>query len=73
MAFTATDLTNVEQAMVDIATGKRVVQVDVGGKSRQFQAVSIDKLQKLRSIIQADINAAAGTGFIHSAAFKDGS
>ena len=71
MAFTATDLANVESAMVDLATGKRVVSVDVGGKSRQFQAVDLEKMQRLRNMIKADIADAAGNGFIHSVSLKD--
>jgi len=74
MAFTSTDLSNVEQAIIDIATGKRIVEIEVGGKSRQFQAASLDKLQKLRSIIKADVNNASNnSGFVHSASFKDAS
>lgn len=71
MAFSATDLSNIEAAMVDLATGKRVVSVDVGGKVRQFQSVDLDKLQRLRTIIKADINDAAGNGFVNSVSFKD--
>ena len=57
--------------MVDLATGKRVVEVDFGGKTRRFQAADMGKLQRLRRLIQTDINSAAGTGFVHSVAFKD--
>jgi len=71
MAFTSTDLANVESAMVDLATGKRVVMVDVGGKTRQFQSVDLDKLQRLRTLIKADINDTAGNGFAHTVSFKD--
>ena len=74
MAFTSTDLANVEAAMIDLATGKRVVSVDFGGKTRQFQATDLNKLQNLRRLIQADVNAAAdSSGFIHSVTFKDAS
>ena len=72
MAFTATDLAKVEQAMVDLAIGKRVVEVDVGGKTRRFQATSMDKLKKLRNLIQAEVNNATnGTGFMQPVSFKD--
>ena len=71
MAFTSTDLTTVETAIMDLASGKRVVQVDFGGKTRSFQATSIEKLQKLRNIIKSDINAAGGDGFMQNASFRD--
>lgn len=57
--------------MVDLATGKRVVSVDLGGKTRQFQSVDLDKLQRLRTLIKADINDTAGTGFANSVSFRD--
>ena len=66
MAFTATDLATVETAMMDLAQGKRLVSVDVGGKSRQFQSVDFVKLLKFRDMIKSDINAAAGTGFVNT-------
>lgn len=71
MAFSSTDLANIESAMVDLATGKRVVMVDVGGKTRQFQSVDLNKLQKLRDMVKADINSSSGTGFVNSVSFKD--
>ncbi len=72
MPFTAANLTSVENAIVDIATGARVISVDFGGKSRSFQAADINKLIKLRDIIKADVNAAAsGTGFVNTVALKD--
>jgi len=45
--------------------------VDVGGKTRQFQSVDLDKLQRLRTLIKADINDTAGNGFAHTVSFKD--
>ena len=72
MAFDSTDLANVETAMIDLATGKRVVQIEVGGKTRQFQPADLNKLQKLRSLIQADVNNAAdGSGFLQKTSFKE--
>ena len=73
MAFTSTDLANIEAAMVDLATGKRVVSIDVGGKTRQFQSVDLVKLMKLRDIVKSDVNSASNTGFMQSVSFKDAS
>ena len=71
MAFTATDLANIESAMVDLALGKRVVQVDFGGKTRQFQSVDLNKLQKLRDMVKADVLSASGSGCINKVSLKD--
>jgi len=72
MAFTSTDLTAIEQAMVAIASGERVVEVTIAGKTIKYQAADLNKLQKLRNMIQADINNSAdGSGFLHSVSFKE--
>ena len=57
--------------MVHLAVGKRIVSVDLGGKSRQFQSVDLNKLQKLRDMVKADILSAAGTGFINTVSLRD--
>jgi hypothetical protein len=72
MAFTSTDLTAIEQAMVAIASGERVVEVTIAGKTIKYQAADLNKLQQLRNMIQADVNNSAdGSGFIHSVSFKE--
>ena len=73
MAFTAANLTSIESAIIDIATGARVISVDVGGKTRVFQAADLNKLLKLRDIVKSDINAASGVGFVNSVSLKDAS
>jgi len=55
MAFTTTDLTNVEAAIVSLATGARVVQGVINGKQVRWQESDMHKLQALRSIIQAEL------------------
>lgn len=55
MAFTTTDLTNVEAAIVSLATGGRVAQTVINGKQVRWAETDIDKLQALRSIIQAEL------------------
>lgn len=70
MAFTSADLTIVENAIRAIAEGKRVVSVDVGGKTRNFQAASIENLLKFRDRVKSDINGAAGSGIFNSTALK---
>jgi len=70
MAFTAANLTAVETAIMAIASGERVVEVTIAGKTIRYQATDLDKLQKLRNIITADVNAGS-SGFLQSTSFKD--
>jgi len=66
MAFTSTDLTAVETAIMDLAKGKRSVQVEYAGKTTSYQAADMDKLIKLRSLIQAELQPG---GFINKIKF----
>ncbi len=60
MAYSQTDLDNVQTALVLLATGKRAVRVTVGGKTLEFANPDISKLRQLLSEIKADVAAAAG-------------
>ena len=53
MAFTSTDLANIETAIIELATGARKTQVSIAGKQIVYQQVDIDKLQALKSTVQA--------------------
>ena len=55
MAFTSTDLENIESAIVELATGQRVVSLTIAGKTYQFAASNLDRLQQLRATIQAEL------------------
>ena len=55
MAFTTTDLENVEAAIVALAEGKRSVQVDRAGKIVSYQAANLDKLLLLRGVMQREL------------------
>jgi len=55
MAFTTTDLENVEAAIVALAEGKRSVQVDRAGKTVSYQAANLDKLLLLRGVMQREL------------------
>lgn len=58
MAFTSIDLSNIEAAIVALATGTRVVQVAIGDKSIRYTEAELDKLQSLRSLIQQELGMA---------------
>lgn len=55
--YTTTDRDNVKSAIVDLATGKRVVSVDVGGKQRDFHQTNLPALRSLLAEIVADLAA----------------
>jgi len=58
MAFTQTDLDNIDAAILELATGTKAVRVTINNKTIEYQETSIDQLQKIRAIVQADV----GTG-----------
>jgi hypothetical protein len=62
MAFTSDDLTAVQSAIVELATGQRVVKISFSnGQNVEYEAAGLNGLKLLRSEIQAEISAAANT------------
>ena len=59
MAYTQTNLTDVESAIVDLAQGKRVVHVIIEGKSIEYSQANIDELKDLRADIKSELQAPA--------------
>jgi len=57
--WTTTDRDNVKDAIIELATGKRVVSTELGGKQRDFHQSSIAALRALLVEINADIAAAS--------------
>jgi len=55
MAFSASDLANIESAIVALATGSRAARVTIGDKTIQYSETDIAKLQSLRAMIQAEV------------------
>lgn len=69
MAYTSTDLANVERAIIDLATNKRPVKVRIGSDEFQYSMVDLPQLRALRNEIAAEVadSAAEGiTGFCFS-------
>jgi hypothetical protein len=60
MAYTQSDLDNIQAALVELATGKRRVRVSMGGKLIEYGQVDIQSLKNLRSEISTEIEAATG-------------
>ena len=60
MAYTSTDLANVQAAVTALATGTRKVSVRFSdGKSVQYAEVQLSELRALRDQIQAEVSSAA--------------
>jgi hypothetical protein len=55
--YTTTDRDNVKAAIIDLATGKRVVSTEVGGKARDFHQTNLPALRALLAEISADLAA----------------
>lgn len=60
MSYTETDLENVKNAILELATGKRVVEVSIGGNSTRYANTDIDALKSLLSEIRAELQSASG-------------
>ena len=61
MAYTATDLDNIEAAIRAIIAGTRTVSLSMGDKSITYTAVDLPVLRAMRDEIKAEVAAAAGT------------
>lgn len=69
MAYSSTDLSNVEDAILDLSTGSRVVEIEVGGKRIKYQAASLATLRELRDMIRQDL--AGSTSFVNKVRFDN--
>ncbi len=56
MAYTQTDLDNIDQAILDYALGNRKDKVVIGAHVVEFADVSIDQLQNLRAVVAASVS-----------------
>ena len=60
MAFTPTDLTNVQTAIMALAMGTRKVSVSIGNKTISYSQAQLGDLRALREEIVAEVGSAAG-------------
>ena len=60
MAYTQTDLESVEQAIIALASGERVVAVEIDDKRIEYSRADLDKLRKLRLEIMSELQSASG-------------
>jgi hypothetical protein len=59
-SYTSTDLTNVQAAIVALATGSRKVSMTIGDKTTTYAQAQLPELRALRDEIQTEVAAAAG-------------
>jgi hypothetical protein len=71
MPYTQADLDSVRNARIALATGKRVVQASVGGKSIQYALTDLPELERFENAIKAELqNAANRRRFILTTTWK---
>ena len=70
--YTATDLTNVEEAIRAIIAGEREVSMTMDSKSATYTDANLEDLQKLRTNIINDIAINAGTCTLRTYAKQGG-
>lgn len=68
MIYTASDLTAVQNAIIELSTGKRVSKITFShGETVEYGLVRLDELKRLRSEIQSELDSAAGKqGFVRT-------
>ncbi|MFI8748856.1 gpW family head-tail joining protein [Vreelandella lionensis] len=57
MAYTADNLAQVRQAILDLASGQRVTRITHNGRTVDYGQADIDKLRSLERHIAADVSA----------------
>ena len=55
MAYTQTDLDNIDQAILDFALGNRAGTVTIGGHTVEYAEVTLEQLRALRDVIAVDL------------------
>jgi len=61
MPYTTDELAKVQQALIDLASGKRIVSVMANGKNIQYGPAQIKDLETLRNAMQLEINQVSAT------------
>ena len=61
MAYTLTDLSNIEAAILALAKGERKVTLTMGDKSISYDKAALPELRTLRAEIAAELSMATAT------------
>lgn len=57
--YTQADLDKIQQAIIDLATGKRVVRLTIGSHATEFGVADLAHLRALQKEIAAELNVGA--------------
>jgi len=61
MAYTQTDLDNINNAILELAKGERVVRITYSdGKTVEYQPAKLSTLQSIAATVQGQINRTSG-------------
>lgn len=66
MAYTQSDLDNIERAIIDLATNRRAVKFVVDGDVVQYSLVELPQLRALRNEVAGELartDSSSGAGF----------
>lgn len=55
MAYSSSDLSSVQSAIIALAAGTRVASVSLGGKTIEYHRADINKLEMLRNNIMSEL------------------
>ncbi len=71
MAWTSTDLTNIETAITALAMGTRAVTVTLGGMTIRYATVDLPQLKALRSQIRHELESDEGKSMFNKVEFRE--
>ncbi|MCP4747987.1 MAG: hypothetical protein GY874_17895 [Desulfobacteraceae bacterium] len=66
MSYTQEDLTAVQNAIIELATGKRTVRLMVAKNEYEFSEAKLDSLKSLRADIQQELGKVPQRGYIRN-------
>ena len=69
MAWTTTDLTNIETAITNLATGARAVTITVDGMTVRYANTDLPQLKALRSQIRRELDSDEGQSMFNKVEF----
>lgn len=56
MAYTQADLDSINQAIIDLATGKRSTRITIDGYTKEYQTADLSELKALKSEIESVVS-----------------